>query len=217
MRIASLLIAFAIPFAPAQAQNQDFIKPGDILILIFPATKWSTTAKRAVVVAADGKITLPQVSGTRPDYEAVPITGLTLNDAAKRLQEDYNFRVGPKFSQIMEAKPVEIMIERGTVDQTPALQKPVAQTPDSLGLSTRGHFHCGSKLILRRPSPSSFRMSMRSAGKCECGHPGPPQRITGGALRCAQCGSQAWPNGKPAAAKGGPSRYDLQRQELFKY
>ena len=117
MRIASLLIAFAILFTSAQAQSQDVIRPGDILILTFPATKWSTTAKRAVVVAADGKITLPQIAGTRPDYEAVPITSLTLNDAARRLQEDYNFRVGPKFSQIMESKPVEIIIERGTIDQ----------------------------------------------------------------------------------------------------
>jgi hypothetical protein len=108
MRIARLLFACAIPFALAYAQNQDVIRPGDILTLKFQ-DKWGRDRiQRTLVVAADGKITPPWLEGT-DSLRAFTVEGFTLNQAAQKLQEYIPVKK-PSFLS-------KVTIERGTVGQ----------------------------------------------------------------------------------------------------
>jgi hypothetical protein len=126
MRIATLLLAFAIPFTATQAQSRDVIRPGDILILKFQDKWWFAMPEesyrkcageacfgregiqRTVVVADDGKITAPWLEGTK-SLKAFSVESLTLDQAAQKLQQEY-IPAGKFF-------PAKIVIERGTVGQ----------------------------------------------------------------------------------------------------
>jgi hypothetical protein len=116
MRVATFIMAFALPFTSIHAQNQEVIRPGDILSvkvlwppkMFWPPREAILPIKPATVyVKSDGKMAAPIFPGLTPT-EAVSVEGLGLDAAAQRLLDSYKLTWGQK---------PKVVIERGTLTQ----------------------------------------------------------------------------------------------------
>ena len=112
MKLATLLLfTVALLAGPTpQAQNQNLIGPGDVLVVKLCRTNSSCPSSlamiRIVTVSPDGKLRLPAWSGTNSS-EDIGVGGLDFGQAAQRLGVEV--RKGNFYHSVV--------VERGTVDQ----------------------------------------------------------------------------------------------------
>lgn len=107
MKVFALFFVAIVLSGTIQAQNQDAIRPGDILTITL-LNKWRGPISRTVAVRPDGKLNPPLVQGMRPT-EAIPVDGVGLDEAAQRLQTSYE--------TLNKMDRVRVVIERGTTVQ----------------------------------------------------------------------------------------------------
>jgi hypothetical protein len=119
MKLATLLLfTGALLAGPApQAQNQNLIGPGDVLVVKL-VPKWGVPISRIVAVTPDGKLRLPLLPGMMPS-EDVSVGGLGLGDAAQKLQQSYQMLpvVALREKPLVAGFHFQVVIERGTVNQ----------------------------------------------------------------------------------------------------
>jgi len=117
MRLPALFFAAVLTLGTIQAQNQGVIGPGDILTVTL-LHKWNGSVSRTVFVTAEGKIKLPVLEGAGSGEE-IAISGLSLSDAAQKIQQSY-FGIEHRRGSLSSQATVEskrIVVERGTADQ----------------------------------------------------------------------------------------------------
>jgi protein involved in polysaccharide export with SLBB domain len=125
MKLATLLLfTGALLAGPTpQAQNQNVIEPGDVLVVKL-VSKWELPISRIVAVMPDGKLRLPLLPGMMPGE--VSVGGLGLGEAAQKLEQSYLMLTSRGKTVRVEAsgkKPplgpnyFQVVVERGTVDQ----------------------------------------------------------------------------------------------------
>jgi protein involved in polysaccharide export with SLBB domain len=117
MKLATLLLfTVALLAGPTpQAQNQNLIGPGEVLVV--KLCRWAANCTspasptlamiEIVAVTRDGKLSLPLLSGVKSS-EDISVAGLDLGQAAERLEAE-----GKKSKSDYR----HVVVERGTVDQ----------------------------------------------------------------------------------------------------